>query len=391
MKLSKRYLFVMTFGFLAFVNLIAQLPAGVGLNNDPRLNKAESTFMNRSYKNKGGFNFRNKRIGFVSVYDRILHQDYRSSKYQYFQMFNNKKKFYSELIILTLNEKKRLKYYDGLILFSKQMIEQKNRLRSKSIDLLIEREKNNPTYLYKMGLNSDKFLNSYETDYFNNKFETDFNFKNKMIGYLYYDNDGVEYYQTKLEYFNKLKRKVHQNQFYSNDRVIFHNNTMIESGDYDAIIVSGSKVSKSRANQSRLTGILGFIKSFFILLLIISVPVVLGTLVFKLVARSEGVKKGSKSSVLIVILSSIITIILISISKIPKILEKQYFSNDHFSIIAFIPIFILNLLILTILVKILWRVPWGKSLNISFKFAIPSSIVIYLIIYFASIAQYALS
>jgi len=277
-------------------------------------------------------------------------------------MIQNNEKLYSKLMILNLDEKKRLKNYDGLILFSKSFIGKvEGSYRSNLIEEIVEREKNYPTFIDKMGVDNDKFLNYYEKDYFKYKFETNFNFDNKIIGYIYYDENG-KHYQTKMEYFNKLRKRQPWRYFEYKDELIVESNKTIKLGIYNAIIVI-NRITPSN-NQTYNPYNLLYIT-------IVVIAIALGTLTLLIIAKRLGYHPSFITSFIIIFLLSLIQIIILAGLVIIGLSEIIVVFNALF--------FLATLFILFLMIKLILKYSSIDSFQISFYYSILASIVMYII------------
>lgn len=104
-----------------------------------------------------------------------------------------------------------------------------------------------------LGLNSSPELNSSEVKYFNSQTNKpdSFDFKNKRVGFFYYNNGST--YITKKEYFDKWgKEYLLNNHGVMNQLLVLTPIEKGESGGYDIIIVSWSKLKINEKDKPRL-------------------------------------------------------------------------------------------------------------------------------------------
>ena len=106
------------------------------------------------------------------------------------------------------------------------------------------------------GVDNSLGLNKYEVQYFNLELENqrkrfDFDFNGKIIGFTY-GNFGKGLL-TKREYFDKWgKDYFKRDSSVSNQLIVLTEKEKNESGGYDAIIVSWSKIMLSRKDKNRI-------------------------------------------------------------------------------------------------------------------------------------------
>ena len=149
-----------------------------------------------------------------------------------------------KMIVLDSIQRKKSNGFDVLILMDTQKKVIDEKLMGKVIDKLSECEKKKPINLYQLGLDNNPILTKAESDYFNKAFKdhkANYNFSKMKIGF-FYGNNGARI-QTKKQYFDLAKNRLGNCESASNDYVIkLTNEEKTESGGYDFIIVSWSKI-----------------------------------------------------------------------------------------------------------------------------------------------------
>lgn len=390
----KKHLFVIIICIITFTNINAQFPLGVGKNNDPMLNKAESNFLNKYYKrNKGSFNFTGKKIWFAYAYNEDFEEnkDIRTCKEQFFYMAQNDKKLFSRIIVLEFNEKEKLKNSDGIIYFSKSYVIQTNESRGEIINEIVEFEKKYPQYINEMGQDNNEFLNFYEEDYFKYKFDTEYIFRNKTVGYYYYNyKNDIIHFQGKMDYFSKLKKRKPFRYYEYEDKLLVDKKEMLKLdiyGNYDAVIITFNK--SSSPSSERRSRVLYSLIFPLIMVLLASAPTVLGPLLLKFIARFAGVYAKFKSSFLIIFISCLPIYLVSWLLGISKIFYNDY--HRDFSYSAFIMIFIVQVIVLIVTEIIIWRISFRESLIIAVVYSIISSFIIYIVSMFMSVGDMMLS
>ena len=104
------------------------------------------------------------------------------------------------------------------------------------------------------GLNTNKSLNKYESDYFNKALEkqrSTFNFADKKIGFAY--GTFGKTIVSKKSYFDRWGRSYFKsNGQVGNELLILTPEEKIMSGDFDAIIVSWSKLQINDKHRQKI-------------------------------------------------------------------------------------------------------------------------------------------
>lgn len=235
----KQLFFILIFNFsLAFV-LCQELEKG--LDNNPILNKAESEYFNSFFANQSlEFDFTQKRVAFVSLDFGINPR----SKSDYFRYYSAKKTNDIRLVVIDSIECQKTNGYDVLVLMD---IPQK-KMDKIDIDKIIEKlsvcDKAKPSNLYQLGLDDNPVLTNLESEYFNEVFKANKNnyiFTNLKVGFFKGNNGSM--IQSKKQYFDSVKNRLENCISASNDYVLkLDEKEKIESGGYDLIIVSWSKI-----------------------------------------------------------------------------------------------------------------------------------------------------
>jgi hypothetical protein len=216
-----------------------------GIDNNPVLNKAESDYLNTFLKNQRlDFDFIEKKTAFISLDLGINPR----SKNDYFKYYYKKSETADsrgiKMIVLNSIQHQETNGFDVLILMDTQKKEIDDKLIGKIINKLADCEQEKPTDLYQLGLDSNPILTNQESDYFNKAFKNhkeNYDFTDLKIGF-FYGNNGSRI-QTKKQYFDLVKNRLGNCSSASNDFVIkLTNEEKTESGGYDLIIVSWSKI-----------------------------------------------------------------------------------------------------------------------------------------------------
>ena len=216
-----------------------------GIDNNPVLNKEESDYFNVFLKKqRQDFNFDNKKTAFVSL---DLGINLRS-KNDYFKYYYKKTETAEsrgiKMIVLDSIQRQESNGFDVLILMDTQKKDIAEKLIEKIVDKLFECEKEKPINLYQLGLDNNPILTMAESDYFNKAFKdykANYDFSKMKIGF-FYGNNGSRI-QTKEQYFDLVKNRLGNCESASYDYVIkLTNEEKAESGGYDFIIVSWSKI-----------------------------------------------------------------------------------------------------------------------------------------------------
>lgn len=109
-------------------------------------------------------------------------------------------------------------------------------------------------YFSEMGKNQSVFLNNYESDYFNEVFKSsrnEFDFTDKKVGFIKGSNAGK--ISNKKEYFDCEKKRYANDLSITNSQIyIFNKEEKVQSGGYDAVIVSWSKVVVSHKSLVKM-------------------------------------------------------------------------------------------------------------------------------------------
>jgi len=229
--------------------LFGQSNDSLGLDYNPKLTPQETAYFNKVFiAQLNDFDFTNKKIGFAFKENIFL-----TNKNHYFKLTNDKE-ISNEyiLIVLTANEKNNSGGYDALIVICDKLEPLKEKKRTKIIEAFSEREKSIPDKLYALGLDNISVLTNSESEYFTSQFKkTDFEFKNKKIGF-FYGNNGSSI-QTKKEYFNRVKERLSHNYSASMDMLlVLSEEQKVGSGGFDAIIISWSKLLVKRATPKMI-------------------------------------------------------------------------------------------------------------------------------------------
>jgi RNase H-fold protein (predicted Holliday junction resolvase) len=236
------------FGFLFWSiilinsNVNGQL-SRLGEDYNPILKTGESIFL-KSYfqENNVGFNFLEKKIGFALIDLEI----FLISKYNFFENWANKNDSTYSKMLYILNSKEKIESgnFDALIIFYKKNKVLKERRLNKLFKKFAQSENNKPDNLYQLGLNNDEELSINEANFFNKSFfkeKKEFDFKNKKIGF-FNGNNGSRLW-SKKEYFDDLKQRASENRFGPlGYLIILTEEQKTETGGYDAVIVSWSKL-----------------------------------------------------------------------------------------------------------------------------------------------------
>jgi len=232
-------LFNLTIGF-AFCQDLEK-----GIDNNPVLNKFESDYLNFFLKNqRQDFDFSEKKTAFISL---DLGINLRS-KNDYFKYYCKKNETADsrdiKMIVIDSIQRQETNGYDVLVLMDTQKKELSDKRISKIIKKLLECENEKPSNLYELGLDENPFLTKSESDYFNikfNSFKPKYDFTNFKVGF-FYGNNGTKI-QTKKEYFDSVKNRLGNCYSASYDYLVkLTKEEKVESGGYDIIIVSWSKI-----------------------------------------------------------------------------------------------------------------------------------------------------
>jgi len=216
-----------------------------GIDNNPILNTAESVYLNTFLKNQRmDFDFKEKKTAFVSL-DMGINLRSKNDYFEYYYKRNETVNNSSiKMITLDTNQKQESNGYDVLVLMDTQKKEINEKLIVKIIIKLSECEKAKSSDLYQLGLDKNPVLTKSESDYFNKKFneyKANYDFTNMKVGFFYGNNGGN--IQTKKDYFDSVKNRLGNCESASMDYVIkLTKEEKIESGGYDLIIVSWSKI-----------------------------------------------------------------------------------------------------------------------------------------------------
>jgi hypothetical protein len=171
---------------ISTITFFGQKNNSLGLDYNPKLTLQETDYFNKVFIDQlNDFDFTNKKIGFAFKENIFL-----TNKKHYFKLTNDKE-FSHEyiLIVLTANEKNNFGGYDVLIVICDKREPLKEKKRTKIIEAFSEREKSIPDNLYKFGLDEISMLTNAESEYFASQLKkTDFDFKNKKIGFFYGNN-----------------------------------------------------------------------------------------------------------------------------------------------------------------------------------------------------------
>ncbi len=226
-----------------------------GIDNNPVLNKAESDYLNVFLKNqRQDFNFNNKKTAFISI-DWGINLRSKNDYFRYYcKNSDNEDDMGVKMIVLDSLQQQETNGFDVVILMDTQEKNIDKKLIEKIVDKLYVCEKEKPTNLYQLGLDDNPILTKYESDYFNTAFKdhkANYKFDNLKIGF-FYGNNGSRI-QTKNQYFDLVKNRLGNCFSASNDFVIeLTNEEKVESGGYDLIIVSWSKIIPTKKSKKRM-------------------------------------------------------------------------------------------------------------------------------------------
>jgi len=207
----------------------------------PNLSNEEAEHFNQKFQaTRQGFDFNDRKAAFV-----FLENIFLTNKKDYFKLISDKQtKLHFDFVVLTDFEKEQTNGFEVVILITDKPTELSQKKREKLLNAINKRESSLPDNLFDLGLDENPVLTNIEAEYFNQQFKDrngEFDFTNKQIGY-FYGNNGRSI-QTKKEYFDQVKERLSHNYSASNDiLVIWTSEQMSETGGYDAIIVSWSKL-----------------------------------------------------------------------------------------------------------------------------------------------------
>jgi len=248
-KLILILIFNLTIGFIFAQDL------NIGIDNNPVLSNAESDYFNAYFKNqRQDFDFIEKKTAFISLNLGINLR----SKNDYFKYYYEKTEIadseVTKMIVLDSIQNQKSNGFDVLIVMDTQEKEIDEKYIERIIDKLSECEIKKPSDLYELGLNDNPILTELESRYFKAEFkerEANYEFDNVKIGF-FYGNNGARV-QTKKEYFDLVKNRLGNCSSASNDLVIeLTNEEKEESGGYDLIIVSWSKIIPTEKGKKRM-------------------------------------------------------------------------------------------------------------------------------------------
>ena len=237
--------------FLNLFTLFSQETDSLGIDFNPKLSHIESEFINKEFiRDSNDFDFKNKKVGFA-----FTDGDFLTNKNNYFRLKRESinKRLY-KLVILNSIEKNKTADYDAIILIQDKPSLLTERKREEIIEKIALSEKSIPTNLFKLGLDDNAVLTDYESEYFNNKYKDRKNkidFTEKKIAF-FIGNNGSRI-QTKKDYFNSIKDRLTCGYDDSFDEIItLTNSEKKESGGYDAIILSWSKIKPTAKFENRM-------------------------------------------------------------------------------------------------------------------------------------------
>ena len=219
-----------------------------GIDNNPILNSAESVYLNEFLKNQRmDFDFKEKKTAFVSL-DIGINLRSKNDYFEYYYKRNESANSYSvKMITLVSNQKQESNGYDVLVLMDTQKKKINEKLIDKIINKLSQCENAKYSDLYQLGLDENPVLTKPESDYFNiefNPYKTNYDFANLKIGF--FNGNYGRNIQTKKDYFDLVKNRLGNFESASMDYLIkLTKEEKIESGGYDFIIVSWSKILPS--------------------------------------------------------------------------------------------------------------------------------------------------
>lgn len=232
-------LFNLTLGFVFCQGL------DKGIDNNPILNKAESDYLNSILKNQRlDFDFCEKKVAYVTLDLEIKLR----SKNDFFKYYCKKNRIAAskdiKMIVLDSIQRQEISGYDVLILLDTGNKEISDRRINKITQKLLKCENEKPSNLYELGLDENPQLTTIESGYFNNKFKS-FKLKYDFTGFkvgFFYGNNGAKI-QTKKDYFDSVKNRLGNCYSASYDYLVkLTKEEKVESGGYDIIIVSWSKI-----------------------------------------------------------------------------------------------------------------------------------------------------
>ncbi len=227
----------------------------LGVDYNPILNKSESEYFNILFTEKqNDFDFEAKKVAFVSV-ELEIRLRCKNDFFKYYTRSSDSTSSSSfELLVLDSIQNKKSNGYDAVILLDRTKNEISEKLINRIVGALAECEMRKPFDLYKLGLDNNPLLTESEARYFNEQVKEkriNFDFINKKVGF-FRGNNGANL-QSKSDYFNLIKERLGSNIDGSNDFIILlTNEEKNESGGYDAIIVSWSKLLVSSATNKMI-------------------------------------------------------------------------------------------------------------------------------------------
>lgn len=216
-----------------------------GINNNPILNIAESDYLNSILKNhRQDFDFSDMKTAFVS-FDLEIRLRSKNDFFKYYcKKYETANSWDIKMIVLDSIQRQETNGYDVLILLDTQNKEISDRRISKITKKLLKCESGKPSNLYELGLDANPFLTKSESDYFNNKFNSfkpKYDFTNSKVGF-FFGNNGAKI-QTKKDYFDSVKNRLGNCYSASYDYLVkLTEEDKVDSGGYDVIIVSWSKI-----------------------------------------------------------------------------------------------------------------------------------------------------
>lgn len=227
----------------------------IGIDNNPILSEAESDYLNIYFKNqRQDFDFSEKKAAFISLNMGINLR----SKNDYFKYYYKKtqvaERESAKIIVLDSIQSQVTDGFDVLVLMDTKEKAINTNLVEKIIRQLSVCEKEKPSDLYQLGFNDNPILTKSESKYFNTQLKerkAKYNFNNLKIGF-FYGNNGSRI-QSKKDYFDLVKNRLGNCHSASNDLMIeLTKEEKAESGGYDLIIVSWSKILPTKKDRARM-------------------------------------------------------------------------------------------------------------------------------------------
>jgi hypothetical protein len=215
----------------------------MGKDHNPILNKTESDYFNVFFKDKRqGFDFKDKKVAFISPKHYYI---FIRSKNDFFNYYYKEKPTANErrikMIILDSIKRQATNGFDVILIIdtSKKAIDE--HLYTAIIDKLSACEKEKPSYLYQLGLDSNPILTVFESDYFNKSNKENYDFTHTKLGF--FSGSGGSSLDTKKEYFDRIKNRFENCLHATQDYIIkLTQEEKAASGGFDYIIFSWLKI-----------------------------------------------------------------------------------------------------------------------------------------------------